>query len=416
MSDNTTSLKNKNKIPTGVWLIGCVGFLINMSTAMVFSLAAVYLKTILSVAPGWIGFLEGFVEGVAYALKVLSGIISDYLKKRKAILGVGYALVTLSRPILALSSTFGGVFLSRLFDRLGNGIQATPRDALVGDMTPSHMKGAAYGLRQALATAGSFVGPLLAILIMKLTYDDYHTLFWWATVPAFLAFLVLVLFVKEPKHKDYPQDIVVEQKEKRHPLRLVDLKRLGKEFWTLMIIVGIYMLGRIGESFLMLHAHTSFNMSGADMPIIMILYNVTCSVSSYPIGLLSDRIGRYGLLAFGCFIFVISDLILYSSTAIWVMFFGVALWGIQMAISQAMFVALVADTVPEDLRGTGFGIFYLINAVSLIISSTSAGLITESFGEAFAFLASSGVALTSLVLLLVIMRKSCCVKKSCNTR
>ncbi|MBI1954729.1 MAG: MFS transporter [Proteobacteria bacterium] len=397
---NKVVSSSQQTVPAPIWAIGIVTFLVNISSVMVFGFSAIYLKSILGVGTGWIGFLEGVVEGMAYAMKVLSGLLSDYLRRRKNIMGFGYGLIAITRPILALSTSYGGVFIARLLDRLGNGIQSTPRDALVGDLSPSQHKGACYGLRQTLGTMGSFIGGFLGIIAMVLTGSNFHMVFWLATIPASLAFIILILFVKESEKNLHPQD-----HQKRHPLHLSDIPRLGKDYWLLMIVVAIFMLARLGEALLMLHGHQNFGLSQDYAPMVMILLNITYSLTSYPIGKLSDRMSRYTLLAGGCIVLIIADILLASSTQLWLLFVAVALWGVQMGISQAMFVSLIADTVPNDLRGTGFGFFYLISAFSLVIASTSAGTITQYFGEAMSFLGSAVFASLSLLALFIVKPK-----------
>lgn len=394
--------KSRRSIPGVIFAIGLVQFLINISSVMIFSLSAVYLKSILGVPTGWIGFLEGAVEASAHATKLFSGIISDYLRRRKAVMVVGYVLVTLTRPILAISESFVAVFVARFFDRFGNGIQSTPRDALVGDIAPKEIKGECFGLRQSLGTAGSFTGGVVGILAMIWTADNFHHVFWIATIPAVLALIILVIAVKEPKPiplLEEERDVNLE-KPKRHPIRLSDLKRLGKDYWILMGIVGAFMLARPTEAFMSLHAHETFGLLDRYLPAILLTYNFTYSLSSYPVGRLADRMNRYQLLQVGFGALILADLLLAFAPNIYIMFLGVAVWGIQMGISQSIFLTLVDHIVPQDLRGTAFGFFYLISALALIVAGTAAGNIAQHFGNVgTAFLASSGVGLFALILL-----------------
>lgn len=390
-------------IPKSIWALGFATLLINVSSAIIFSLSSVYMKTILGVATGWIGFLEGAVEACAYGTKVFSGIFSDYLRRRKSIMVCGFALVTLARPILAISSSFGAVFTARLLDRVGNGIQSTPRDALVGDISPSAIRGTCYGLRQSLATAGSFFGGIIGVGAMVWTAENFQHVFWIATIPAVLAFIILVLAVKEPTRAE--EIDIKTKKPARHPIHWDDLIRLGKPYWLLMIVAGIFMLSRVSEAMLILHAHQNFGLSVKYTPLILILYNGTNSLASYPIGKLSDKIDRRILLGFGFIVLIIADILLGWAPNIFVMMTGVAIWGIQIGITQSMFLALVADTVPDDLRGTGFGFFYLVSAVSLVLASTIGGMIAQCYTEHVTFMVSSVIASIALIGL-IIMAKS----------
>ncbi len=399
-SANTTP-----SIPKSIWALGFATFLINTSSVIVFGLSAVYLKTILGVATGWIGFLEGAVEACAYGTKVFSGVFSDYLRRRKSVMIWGFALATLARPILAISSSFGAVFTARLLDRVGNGIQSTPRDALVGDISPAEIRGTCYGLRQSLATAGSFFGGIIGVGAMLWTGQNFQHVFWIATIPAVLAFIILIIAVKEPPRS--PDEIDVRtNKPVRHPIRWNDVIRLGRPYWLLMIVAGIFMLSRVSEAFLILHAHQNFGLSESYTPLILILYNGTNSLFSFPICWLSDRVDRRILLGVGFIVLILADILLGWAPNLLVMMAGVAVWGVQIGITQSMLTILVADTVPPDLRGTGFGFFYLISAVSLVFASTIGGTIAQCYNEHVTFMVSSVIASIALVALIIMAKRT----------
>ncbi len=387
-------------IPKQIWGIGWGVFFINTSSVMVRSIAAVYLKVVVGVDIGWIGFLEGLIEGLSFAIKTFAGVISDYLRRRKAFVTIGYILIALSNPIIALWATFGGVFVYRVIARIGNGLQATPRDALVGDIAPAKSRGACYGLRVGLGIAGSFVGALVAWLFMHKSNNDYQQLFWLATVPAIVAVLIVLLFIKEPKKNLHPKD-----HQPRHPIHWADLPRLGRRFWMLMGVVAIFMIAQVGEPFMVLHAHLSFGLLEADAPIIFLLFNATHSLSSFPVGMLSDRMSRYHLLALGFIILIISDLILATATNLTTVFVGIAIWGFQMGIHQSMFLALVADNSPDDLRGTALSIYYLIWGGSAFLANTCGGIVAQVFDSSAAYLFSLIVAVIALIFLVFIMPK-----------
>ncbi len=382
----------QEKIPGSIWAIGCAQFLLNASSIMVFGFSAIYLKSVLNVNIAWIGLLEGVVEGTAFAMRLFSGVISDYFRRRKSLMLIGFGLVTIARPLLAISSSFLGVFSARFMDRLGNGIQGTPRDALVGDLAPSSRRGASFGLRQALGSAGSFFGGFLGIFAMIATNSDFHLVFWIATIPAALGFSILLIFVKDAKE-------ILTPFPKKKTLHLKDVKRLPKSFWFMMIIASVFMLARIGEAFLMLHGHSNFGILDANIPYIMIVYNCTYFLISYPIGKLSDRIGRYKILMIGCWLLILSDVVLASASNVWIFFIGVALWGIQMGLTQGMFLSVIADTAPEELRGTSFGIFYIISAVSLVCAGAMAGHVADVFGNYMSFTLSGSITLAALLLM-----------------
>jgi len=369
---------------------------------MVYSLNALYLSTVIGISAVWIGLLEGAIEAISYLVKLCSGVLSDYFKKRKNIMLIGYALTAISKPLLGLSSGYSAIFSARIIERLGNGIQATPRDALVGDVAPADHRGACYGLQRSLGIIGSFLGTLLAIAAMFYTNNNFRLVFILASIPATIAFGILYFAVKEPKHAHYATDIKINKNTERHPIHWRDLTRLGKEFWGLMAVVSIFMLARISETFIVLSAHKNFGLPETYGPIIMTFYNITYCLCSYPIGLLSDRIGRYKLLIIGISTFMIADLFITLAPNLYTLFIGVFFWGCQMGISQNIFASLVADLAPEDLRGTGFGVFYLISGVSVFCGGFTGGTIAHLYGEGSAFAMSflvAGVAMIALLFL-----------------
>ncbi|MCX7352372.1 MAG: MFS transporter [Proteobacteria bacterium] len=388
----------KSKIPLSIWAIGFASMLLNISTVMVFGVVALYLKQILGAGTGFIIMLEGTFEAMAFAMKLLSGLISDYFRRPKKIMMIGFAMVTISRPIFALFATVPMVIIARLFDRLGNGMQSTPRDALVGDLAPDRTKGACFGLRNAMATAGSFIGGILGIVAMYLANQDIQQVFMWASIPASIGFFLLLIFVKDPHEKE----VTADKKPIRHPLHFKDLTRLGKPYWMLMIVAMVFMSSRIGESMLVLHATQSFGMDQNFSHGILILYNCTNSLFSYPIGMLSDRLGRYGFLALSFVLLIVADAFLGFSTSLPVMLIGVGLWGIQIGMSQDMFLCIIADHVPEDLRGTGIGFYYLINSVGLLLAGFIGGSLADKFDQFVTFMGSGLIALFALILLILL--------------
>lgn len=386
-------------IPSTIWALGAAMCLINISVIMVYSLNALYLSAIMGVTTVWIGLLEGAIEAISFFMKLFSGILSDYLKKRKSIMVIGYALTAISKPLLGISSSYAAIFTSRIIERFGNGIQSTPRDALVGDVAPAEHRGACYGMQRSLGVIGSILGTFLAMWAMSYTTDNFRSVFLMATIPASLALAILYFAVKEPKHAHYANDIKINNHTERHPIHWNDLKRLGKEFWGLMIIVGIFWLGRVSETFIVLDAHNNFGLPKSYAPFIMTLYNFTYCLFSFPIGLISDRIGRYKLLVFGIGTLMIADLFIALAPNLSTLFIGVLFWGMQMGIAQNIFASLIADFVPEDLRGTGFGFYNLISGVSVIIGGVGAGTIAHLYGEASTFIVSfimAGIAMGAL--------------------
>lgn len=393
----------KPGIPGEIWGLGLAVFFVNLAALMVRGFMAVYMKS-LGISTGWITTIDGVNEGLSFIMKMLSGVYSDYLRRRKFIIILGYAFMLISRPMLALTSSMYVLFFSRVLERLGNGIQASPRDALVGDFAPKAIRGACYGLKNSLATAGSFAGCLLGWRLMKDWNADYNTVFWLAVIPAGIAVLIMAVFVKESEQNIHPAD-----HKPRHPIHFSDLPRLGRKFWMLMTVVAIFMMAQLGESIMILHAHENFDLDWMDAPTVMMVFNSTYSLMSFPAGRLSDKIGRYNMLAVGFAFLIAGDFFLATATTLPTVYIGIALCGAQMAFTQSIFMSLVADSVPKDLRGTGFGVFYCVCAISVVCSNSALGHISDAFGMQTSFFLSMGVAAVSLVMLFFIRpRNSVC--------
>lgn len=392
----------KEKLPSTVWWVGLCMCLVNVSFVMIFGVSAVYMHSLMGVAVGWILFLEGLGEASSFLMKLFSGVISDYFKKRKPVIIVGYGLILISKVILASSYTFGPVFASSILERIGNGTQGTPRDALISDVAPLGSRGAAFGLKRSLGIAGSFLGAFIAFLIMFYTQDSFHTVFWFALIPVVFAFFILIFIVKEPRHHHLFTAEEAPPHKKRRPLRLADLPLLGKGYWALIVVTFLFMVARIGENSLVLHAQGQLGIRNTFAPLLIMLYNATYCLSSYPIGKLSDKTSRKKLLAASIFVLVLADIFLAKSTSALGIFTGIILWGVQMGAVQSVVMASIADMAPPELRGTAFGFYYLITAGASILAGLCGGYVAQHYGNSVAYTLSGYIAFSSIVILLIL--------------
>ncbi len=365
------------KIPRGVWVLGGVSMFMDISSEMIHSLLPLFLATGLGLSVIVIGLLEGIAEATALITKIFSGALSDYLGKRKGLAVLGYGLGALSKPLFAIANTPGLVFGARFMDRVGKGIRGAPRDALVADVTPEEVRGAAYGLRQSLDTIGAFLGPLLAVVLMLLWNDDFRAVFWVAVIPAFLAVALLCFGLKEPHT---PID-----RPRTNPLRRAQLRKLSSAYWQVVLIGAIFTLARFSEAFLVLKAE-EVGTPLALVPLVMVAMHLVYSLSAYPFGALSDRISHRQLLAVGLVVLVLADLALALLPGWFGLAVGVALWGIHMGMTQGLLAAMVAKTAPAELRGTAFGMFNLVSGIALLVASTGAGVLWHFLGSSATFL------------------------------
>lgn len=379
-----------SRIPRGVWVVGGVSMLMDISSESIHSLLPLFMVTTLGTSVLVIGLIEGLAEATALFIKVFSGAISDYLGKRKGLALLGYGLGALSKPFFALASSSGMVLGARLMDRAGKGIRGAPRDALVADITPPELRGAAYGLRQSMDTTGAFLGPLLAVGLMLLLHDDFRAVFWIALIPGFLSVALLYFGLKEPKTP-------VEHK-RTNPIKRENLTRLGKSCWWVIGLGAVFTLARFSEAFLVLRAQQS-GVPLALIPLVMVVMNVIYSFSAYPFGKLSDGMSHTRLLQWGLVVLIAADVVLALSTHWTGIIVGVALWGMHMGMTQGLLAAMVAKTAPADLRGTAFGLFSLVSGVGLLMASVGAGAIWELWGAEYTFYAGAVICLLTLLYL-----------------
>jgi MFS family permease len=379
------------RIPAGIWVLGFVSLLMDISSEMIHSLLPMFMVGTLGASALLVGVIEGIAEATALIVKVFSGALSDYLGKRKGLAVFGYALGALTKPLFALSSSLGLVLAARLLDRVGKGMRGAPRDALVADIAPPELRGAAFGLRQSLDTVGAFLGPLLAVGLMLLWADDFRAVFWVAVVPGILAVVLLVFGIREPAQS--------HGKKRQIPIRRADLQRLGERYWWVVGLGAVFTLARFSEAFLVLRAQQT-GIAVALVPLVMVAMNVVYSFTAYPFGKLSDRFSHRALLAWGLVVLVFADLLLAAGSHWSVMLAGVALWGVHMGMTQGLLATMVADTAPADLRGTAFGMFNLVSGVSMLVASAVAGLVWDQLGASFTFYMGaifSGLALLGLI-------------------
>jgi len=374
-------------IPRGVWVLGFVSLLMDISSEMVHSLLPLFMVTTLGASAFTIGLIEGLAEATALVVKVFSGVWSDYLGKRKGLALFGYALGALTKPLFALAPSAGVVLAARLLDRVGKGLRGAPRDALVADLTPPPLRGAAFGLRQALDTVGAFAGPLLAVALMLLWANDFRAVFWVAVIPGLMAVALLLLGVHEPARADGVA--------RTNPITRANLARLSMAYWWVVTIGAVFTLARFSEAFLVLRAQQA-GIALALVPLVMVVMSLVYAASAYPFGRLSDRMSHDKLLALGLVALIAADLVLASGSGWPTLLLGVALWGLHMGMTQGLLAAMVADTAPADLRGTAYGFFNLVSGLAMLVASVVAGLLWDRLGASSTFLAGAAFGAVAL--------------------
>ncbi len=384
------------KLPKSIWVLGFVSMLVDISSEMVHGLLPMFLVTTMGASVFMIGLIEGIAESTALILKVFSGAYSDYIGKRKLLAVAGYALSAFTKPVFPLANSILFVLGARFIDRIGKGVRDAPRDALIVDITPPEMRGAAFGLRQSLDTIGAFLGPLIAVGLMLLWANDFRAVFWVATVPAVIALLLLVLAV----HEKPRQDEVLNA----NPLSWRSLKHMGTRYWFVVGMGAIVGLARFSDAFLILRAFET-GIPMAWVPLIMVVMNVVYAATAYPLGDLSDRMNHTTLLMAGLVILGLSNLCFAMGTHWVYVIGGVGLWGLHMGITQGLFASMIASSAPPDLRGTAFGFYNMVLGFAMLISSGLAGFIWDLWGAVYTFRLSASFCILGLCILLIVRSK-----------
>jgi len=394
MVEQSNLLRRLKDIPAGVWTLGFVSMLMDVSSEMIHALLPVYLVTALGTSTLTVGIIEGVAEATAAITKIFSGALSDRLGRRKGLAALGYGLAAFTKPVFPLAPSVSWLIAARFIDRIGKGIRGAPRDALIADLSPPEIRGASFGLRQSLDTVGAFIGPSLAILLMVATANSFTTVFWMAVFPAFLALGLIIFGVEEPERPP-------GQRQIKAPLSRTEMARLGGRYWWVVAVAAVFTLARFSEAFLVLRAQ-SVGLSIAVVPAVMVLMNVVYAAAAYPAGFLSDRMSRRTLLIAGLGVLVAADIALAEATGVALVAAGVILWGLHMGLTQGLLATLVADTAPAELRGTAYGMFNLITGVTLLAASLMAGGLWDALGPEGTFFAGAllvAVAILGLIAL-----------------
>lgn len=376
------------RIPRGVWALGLVSLFMDVSSEMIHALLPVFLVSVFGAPVTVVGLIEGIAEATAAITKVFSGALSDWLGRRKGLALVGYGLAALTKPVFPLANSVGLLFAARFVDRIGKGIRGAPRDALVADLTPASLRGSAYGLRQSLDTMGAFLGPGLALVLMWLLADNFRAVFSFAVIPAAISVAILFFVVGEPEQPAGGRRV-------KAPLSLTALGHLGRAFWWVTGVAMIFTLARFSEAFLVLRSQ-SVGFQPALAPLVLIIMNIVYALAAFPAGILADRTDKLGILIVGLLVLVGADFVLAFSGGAIGFGLGVALWGLHMGLTQGLLASIIANTVPGELRGTGFGVFNMLSGVAMLLASVLAGILWDSAGSEVTFLAGAGITIVAI--------------------
>ncbi len=388
---NTVPAPASPRIPPTVWILGVVSLLMDVSSEMISTLLPLFLVSGLGLSALAVGLIEGASASIALATRMLSGMLSDRLRHRKWLAVLGYGLAAVSRPMFPMADGALGILGGKFIDRVGKGIRGAPRDALIADVTPPELRGRSFGLRKSLDTVGGFIGPLIAIALMLATANDYRTVFWLAAIPAVLAVVLLIVGIREP---ETPSTL-----RSKPLLKWRETLRLDGPTWGVIGVAGVLALARFSEAFLLLRANDA-GVPVAWVPLVIVFMHLIYGALAYPVGVLSDRVGRMRMLIISLGFLIAADLVLAQADSLPWLLVGVALWGAHMGFSQGILATMIADRAPAALRGTAFGLLSVISALAILVGNGLAGGLWTVFGPAATFYTGAGLAALAGLLLI----------------
>jgi MFS family permease len=381
----------KKDTKKNVIALGWVSFLMDTSSEMIFPILPLFLANVLGVPKAFIGLIEGVAESTASILKVFSGWLSDKIRKRKMLVAMGYSVSALSKPFFALATNGFHVLLVRLTDRIGKGVRDAPRDALISESIKKQKRGKWFGFHRMMDTSGAVVGTILTFLLLRWVTTNYRTIFWLATIPAFLSVAVVLIFVRDIKHK-------IDKKVK------LSLKGFSKNYKMFILTSVIFNLGNFSYAFYVLRAQ-NLGIPTAVIPLVYLTYNIVYAVFAMPAGIWSDKIGRKKVILFG-YLLLAATAVLFAtinaSYLVWVIF---VLYGLQIAFVNGNSRAFVSDLSPKNKRGTAMGIYQTAIGLAILPASIIAGTLWDLIGASAPFIYAAVISITSSIMLVTLVRK-----------
>jgi MFS family permease len=376
-------------------VLGFVSLFMDFSSEIYHSLLPAFVTIVLGLPVTALGAVDGVAEATSNFAKLFSGRLSDRSQRRKPWVMGGYGLAALSKPLFPLASNLVTLIGARFADRIGKGLRGSPRDAMIADETPPEIRGRAFGLRQALDTAGALLAPLVAIALMALFLDDIRKVFWVAIIPAALSFLLTWLALREPEHHS--------SSAKGAPF-FSGFRELDSETKRLMAVGFLFTLARFSEGFLILKG-IEIGLSETMSPLTLAIFNLAYVALAYPAGSLSDRMSPKTILMAGIGVLVAGNVVLAMTSSFAGLVVGVALWGAHMALTQGIFSRMIADSAPERLRATSFGAFWFVSGIAALLASLAAGMLWDREGSSATFLTSALVAAVAGAMLSLLEEK-----------
>ena len=377
---------------SNVFFSGLVSFCMDVSSEMIYPLVPLFLASVLGVNKSMIGLIEGVAEATASLLKVFSGWFSDRIGQRKNLMIAGYAISTLSRPVIALAGAWQQVLASRFTDRVGKGIRTAPRDAIIAESAQITHLGRAFSFHRTLDTMGAVVGPALTFLLLEFFSNDYRKVFWLSMVPGVVAVLLIILFISE---------------KKKCPTLHAERPRLTRNHfdWKVkffIVIAALFALGNSSDAFLILRAE-QIGIPTMMIPAVYLVFNLVYSLSAIPAGVAADRFGKKRIILLGFVLFAglyYGFAVARNAETIWVLF---GLYGLFMGFTEGIQKAFLATIIPPDCKATAFGVYAAVIGIAMLPASLIAGWLWDRVSPAAPFFFGAATAVLSALLFVVLM-------------
>ncbi len=403
-----TSRKRIWGLNPNVFFLGMTSLLTDVSSDMIFTLVPLFLRNVLKAPFISVGLVGGLSEGADSIFRIFSGWLSDKIGKRKILAVLGYSISTAAKPFLYLAGTWGAVLAVRVTDRVGKGVRTSSRDALIADSVAVGERGRGFGLHRAMDTTGALLGLAIAAVIVYFVQGngavelDLKTFRWLViggVMPAVLAVVVLQVFVRETKKDPLPDN------SSQAGMSLSGIKgSFDTRFWMFLGVMAVFTLGNSSDFFVILRAQ-NLGVPLLQVVLMLVLWNTAEAAFSLPMGILSDRLGRRRVITFGWFIYVLVYLGFALASTVWQMWLLFACYGIYYGIVQGVAKAFVADLVPEERRGTAYGLYHGVVGLTLLPASLLAGWLWDAVSPAAPFYFGAGLAFVAMLGLMALIRE-----------
>lgn len=385
--DNVAGFKN-------VVRLGYVSLFTDLSTEMILGLLPVFIHDQLGASYALIGLIEGSAEAVNNAFRILTGVITDRIARRKPLVLLGYALSSFAKPLFALTTSWGQAFIVRVTDRAGKGARTSPRDALISDSISKSHAGRAFGIHSSLDQVGAVLGPLIAYFAFPLI--GFRGIFWLSFAPAIISLIILLFFVTE----------TMGLTKQRHFFENAAAV-LNRRFVCLLAVLGIFSIGAYNFSFILLKA-SSLGIPDGQIPLVYVTINALSVVAAFPSGMLADKIGKIPVLFLSYLAFLVTSVTGIILVGNWSYGFVIAgVFGIYLGISDPVQRAIIPDFTKNELKGTAYGFYYLLVGASSLMANSIFGFLWTAMTSSVAFqytVVTSAAGAVALGLLFVVTR------------